>query len=327
MRIGIVNHQSVEALRGVIRGVPGYEIAWVAGGGAEAISRCRLDAPDVLLLRLSLPDMAGAEAVRRIVACASCPILLLAEDVKRDAAEVFAALGAGAADVAALPRRQDGLPQPANHAGLLKKIKTLERLLGPRRSAAALALPYLIIIGSSTGGPAALARILRVLPDGLDAAVVIVQHMDEQFSGDLVDWLNPQTPLPVCLAQPGEQPQAGRVDVAGSNDHLVLNAGRRFVYTVEPRAMPYRPSVDAFFHSVAQYWPRRGSAVLLTGMGRDGARGLAELRQAGWHTIAQDEISSVVYGMPKAAKELGAAVEILPLELIGNSLLKRRLRG
>jgi len=184
-------------------------------------------------------------------------------------------------------------------------------------------LPPLIAIGSSTGGPRALATILSALPEGLDAAVVICQHVDLQFAQGLAQWLNSQTLFKVALAQEGMRPQSGVALVAGTNDHLVLGQDRAFHYTAEPQDYPYRPSVNAFFESLKKYWPRKDLAILLTGMGRDGGEGLATLRKTGWHTIVQDEKTSVVYGMPAAAVELGGAVEIMPLEKIAPAILKK----
>jgi two-component system response regulator WspF len=142
-----------------------------------------------------------------------------------------------------------------------------------------------------------------------------------QFSAGLVDWLNQQTPLTVRLATVGDRLEKGVVLVAGTNDHLSLRADSTLHYIKEPLDYPYRPSVDVFFKSLAQYWNGKETAVLLTGMGQDGAEGLSLLRSRGWHTIAQDEKSSVVYGMPKAAVQLNAAVEVLPPEAIANRLL------
>jgi two-component system response regulator WspF len=155
----------------------------------------------------------------------------------------------------------------------------------------------------------------------LNAVIIIVQHVDEEFSSGLAEWLDAQTPLCVRLATRGSHLIPGNVYVAGTNDHLILTSHLTFAYTPEPRELPYRPSVDVLFKSVAKHWPGKGGAILLTGMGRDGAEGLAVLRKTGWHTIAQDETTSVVYGMPKAAKELGAAVEILPLEKIAQAIV------
>jgi len=179
------------------------------------------------------------------------------------------------------------------------------------------------VIGSSTGGPKTLLKVLAPLPENLGAAIIVVQHLDEEFSPGLADWLNTQTALRVRIAPRGARPEKGIVDVAGTNDHLILTRGLTFAYTPEPRNNPYRPSVDVFFKSVAEHWPDTGCAILLTGMGRDGAVELANLRRLGWYTIAQDQATSVVYGMPKAAKELDAAVEILPIEEISPAILKR----
>jgi two-component system response regulator WspF len=150
-----------------------------------------------------------------------------------------------------------------------------------------------------------------------------VQHVDIQFAASLVDWLSGQTNVRVTLAKAGARPEKNTVHVAGTNDHLVIGHDLAFHYVPEPKDCFYRPSVDTFFRSLVRSWPRKGVAVLLTGMGNDGARGLRELRDAGWHTIAQDRDTSVVYGMPKAAAELNAAIEILPIEKIADAILKR----
>ncbi len=184
-------------------------------------------------------------------------------------------------------------------------------------------LPPLVAIGSSTGGPKALAAILSRLPADFGAAIVIVQHVDQQFSSGLVDWLNQQTPLTVKLAKTGDRLIKGTVLVAGTNDHLSLRADLTLHYIKEPVDYPYRPSVDVFFKSLAQHWSHKEIAVLLTGMGQDGAEGLSLLKSQGWHTIAQDKASCAVYGMPKAAVALGAAIEILPPEAIAAVLIQK----
>jgi chemotaxis response regulator CheB len=154
---------------------------------------------------------------------------------------------------------------------------------------------------------------LQALPAGFPAGVVLIQHIAAEFAPGLSLWLQGCTRLPVKLAQKGDELKAGQVYLAGTDDHLKLCADRRLEYTADPVDYPYRPSVDVFFHSLAAAWPGPGIAVLLTGMGSDGAKGMLHLRQLGWHTITQDRASSVVYGMPKAAADLGAACKILPL--------------
>lgn len=180
----------------------------------------------------------------------------------------------------------------------------------------------LVAIGASAGGPAALAAVLGGLSEDFPAAVVVIQHVDQQFSAGLAEWLGQHCRLPVRLARDGETPAAGCVLVAGTNDHLVMTAGGRLAYTAEPRAAVYRPSVDVFFESLVRHWGGNVIGVLLTGMGRDGARGLRALREGGHYTIAQDQASSAVYGMPKAAASLDAAVEILPLDGIAPRLAR-----
>ncbi|MFO7600552.1 MAG: chemotaxis protein CheB, partial [Candidatus Desulfacyla sp.] len=130
------------------------------------------------------------------------------------------------------------------------------------------------------------------------------------------------TLLNVRLATRGIRPSLSTVFLAGSNDHLILAPDLTLTYTREPSNIPFRPSVDVFFKSVAEHWPLKGVAVLLTGMGRDGAEGLSALRQDGWYTIAQDEATSVVYGMPKAARDLGAAVDILPIDRVAPAIIR-----
>jgi len=196
---------------------------------------------------------------------------------------------------------------------LLAKIEIIARLIGDRTSgthspfapaggAARGARPdRLLAIGASAGGPAAVAKVLSGLPGDFPGAVVVVQHVDEQFAAGMADWLGRDSTLPVRVAVEGERPAPGTVLLAGTNDHLTLRAGGVLGYTPRPREYVYRPSVDVFFQSITRYWTGEAVGVLLTGMGRDGAVGLKALRNQGRYTIAQDQASSAVYGMPKAA--------------------------
>jgi two-component system, chemotaxis family, response regulator WspF len=179
-----------------------------------------------------------------------------------------------------------------------------------------------LAIGASTGGPTAVAELLAALPDTLSAAVLVVQHLERSFSKNLADMLSSQTPLPVALAEPGDRLKPGRVYIAKGGDHMVLSSVNTLEYRREPADNPYRPSIDALFESLAQAGLPPGVAVLLTGMGSDGAQGLLKLKQAGWFTIAQDKSTSAVYGMPKAARDIGAADLILPLSAIASQAAK-----
>jgi len=180
----------------------------------------------------------------------------------------------------------------------------------------------LIAIGASTGGPAAVLNLLSTLPASFSAAVVVVIHVDEKFAPDMAAWMDGKTKMPVHLVDEGKHPKAGEVLLAATNEHLVLTRNQTLHYTREPVDYPYRPSVDAFFSSLVQNWRGEATGVLLTGMGKDGAKGLKAMREHGWHTIAQDKTSSAIYGMPKAAAKIGAVSEILPLEHIGAGLIR-----
>jgi two-component system response regulator WspF len=339
MRIAIVNDVllAVEALRRVVTSVPDYTIAWVARHGAEAVEKCAADTPDLILMDLIMPVMDGVESTRQIMAASPCLILVVTATVSGNMAKVFAAMGYGARDVVNTPvLGSDG--QVEGGAALLDKIAMLGKLLTPTphqepqrptRSTAhtpASHLPPLVAIGASTGGPAALACILAGLPVVFPAALVIIQHVDVQFAAGLADWLQAQTTLPVRLAQAGSRLEVGTVWLAGTNDHMILTPRHALSYVAEPREYPYRPSIDVFFKSLIKngpaHWPARAAGVLLTGMGRDGAEGLAVLRRAGWYTIAQDQASSVIYGMPKAAAEVGAAMQIVSLEAMASTLVQ-----
>lgn len=338
MRIAIVNDTVlvVEFLRKIALSVADYEIAWVARNGLEAVEKCAADTPDLILMDLVMPIMDGVEATRQIMNRSPCPVLIVTATLDGNTPKIFEAMGHGALDAINIPvMGSDPVAQQGRDA-LLKKIEMIGKLsrqssLSPLRRPALPALnnhvPPLIVIGSSTGGPKALAEVVSGLPAELGAGVVIAQHVDSEFSGGLADWLNAQTDLNVRLASEGCRPALATVFLAGSNDHLILTPDLTLAYTMEPGNIPFRPSVDVFFKSVARLWPSKGVAVLLTGMGRDGAEGLAALRRAGWYTIAQDEATSVIYGMPKAAKELGAAADVLPIGEVAPAILRFLNKG
>jgi two-component system, chemotaxis family, response regulator WspF len=330
MRIAIVNDlvMAVEALRRVLLLVPGHQIAWIARDGAEAVAKCIKDTPDLILMDLIMPIMDGVEATRQIMKRSPCAIMIVTVDVEENSAKVFEALRYGALDAVNTPVLTNSA-QPEAAQALLTKIATIAKLIGKSPSVSyspkPQALPPLIAIGSSTGGPKALSTILSRLPANFGAAIVIVQHVDAQFASGMISWLNDITPLTVKKASSGDRPEVGTVLVASTNDHLSLQSNAMLSYIKEPLNYPYRPSIDVFFKSAAQHWTSPGIAVLLTGMGRDGAEGLGLLRRQGWYTIAQDQASCVVYGMPKAAVELKAAVEVLSPEAIASTLIHRTI--
>jgi two-component system response regulator WspF len=279
---------------------------------------------------LIMPVMDGVEATRRIMAETPCAIVIVTVDRQQNVHRVFEAMGHGALDVVDTPALGAGNAQEAA-APLLRKILNIGWLIGekpsrtrpaptPQRSSGS--CKRLVAIGSSAGGPAALEVLLKGLPRNFSAAIVLVQHVDQVFAAGMAEWLASASGLDVRLAREGEPPQAGAVLLAGTNHHIRLLKNGTLAYTAEPVNEIYRPSIDVFFESVANYWNGDAIGVLLTGMGRDGAQGLKLMRQQGYLTIAQDQQSSAVYGMPKAAAAIDAAVEVRPLEKIAPRLLE-----
>jgi chemotaxis response regulator CheB len=335
MRIAIVNDMmlAVEAMRRVVLSSGHHQIAWIARDGEEAVRLCSADIPDLILMDLIMPKMDGVEATRRIMADTPCAIVVVTANVSGSSSKVFEAMGAGALDAVNTPVFEHGTSNGRD--ALLAKIETIRKLIGekgparvtkPSAPITALVRPAvsepscLIAVGASAGGPAALAKVLGPLRRDFPAPIVIVQHVDAQFVHGLAEWLAQQTSLNVRLAEEGDEPKPGTVYLAGREEHLVFSSPTRLSYTRDPVEATYRPSINVFFQSADRHWPGEIIGVVLTGMGRDGAEGLLTLRRSGHHTISQDQATSAVFGMPKAAAEMQAASETLPLGRIGPRL-------
>ena len=328
MRIAIVNDQKlvIKLLSHVISDIIGHELAWTAEDGKEAVEKCCDDTPDLVLMDLIMPVMNGVEATRQIMNNCPCSILIVTASVNTSASMVFEAMGYGAVD--AINTYSFNMSTPESADIIKRKIDNIEKLIRsqqpvenkPEQDVQQPDYP-LIAIGSSTGGPSALAKVLSVFPADLPATVIIIQHVDQDFSSGLADWLDAQSAITVSIASEGTTPLPGHAYLAGTNNHLVLDANNHLRYTEDPVACVYRPSVDVFFDSAADNWKSTIIAALLTGMGSDGARGLATLREKGMYTIAQDEATCSVFGMPKAAINLGAACDVMPIDRIGQGIL------
>jgi chemotaxis response regulator CheB len=332
MKIGIVNDIPlvVEALRRAVSRDHRHQVIWTAKDGAEAVALCAKQGPDLILMDLLMPNMDGVEATRQIMSRQPCAILVVTANVGVNAGLVFEAMAYGALDAIDTPYLGTG--DPRKHAApLLKKIDDIELRLrqdkadGPEEKIEAVVPSThpvgLVAIGASAGGPGALATLLGGLPKNFRAALVIIQHIDEMFVNGMADWLNQHSVIPVRLAREGDRLQAGVALLAGAGEHLVLKESNQLGYTSEPRDNIYKPSIDVFFGSVCKHSGGNAVGVILTGMGADGARGLKALRDKGYHTIAQDQATSTVFGMPKAAVKLGAAVDILPIQAIAPRLI------
>jgi two-component system response regulator WspF len=337
MRIAIVNDMpmAMEGLRRAVQDGGRHDIAWMAWNGREAVERCARDVPDIILMDLIMPEVNGIEATSQIMRSTPCPILIVTASIDQNCSMVFEAMGKGALDAVNTPmlgmtgtgEGRDALLKKIEQIGILKCANGVKvhhpAPVSSVRDEVAASEECLVVIGSSSGGPQALAACIQKLPADFPSPIVIVQHVDAHFAPGLAHWLDEQTPLSVRLAQEGDRPAPGTVLIAGRNDHLILKGDGSLAYTETPKETPYRPSVDVFWNSVSQHWRGPVVAILLTGMGRDGAKGMLELRRGGAYTIAQDEQTSAVYGMPKAAKELGAVVEILPIQQIAPALCRK----
>lgn len=296
---------------------------------------CRRQSPQLLLVELELLGNM-AEQLPELLRCGAPVIALAASSAVSGAYE---AMGQGALGLIVPPALDDN-GELIGAQNLLSRMKKLAGIVAdapdvrkPRTTAATAVIPTpttqvpILAIGASTGGPLALARVLGELPAGFEASVLIVQHIEGEFSDGLAEWLASQCSLPVSLARRGGAPEPGKVHVAGPGGHLVLTPSFHFGQQQGQPGELHVPSIDVLFRSLAQHCVP-GAAVILTGMGSDGASGMGELQHRGWYTVAQDEDSSVVYGMPRAALELGAARQSLALNAIGPAMVRHfRRRG
>jgi two-component system chemotaxis response regulator CheB len=320
-----------------LESAPDIEIVGEGVNGQEAISLCQSLRPDVMTLDMHLPIMSGLSATEYIMAHCPTPILIVSASTNRgELYKTYDALAAGAVDVLEKPRgdaSDDGWD--ARFLAAVRLVARIKVITHPRgrldaarpRPSQPISVPIetrvgvqplrVLALGASTGGPSALVRVLRDIPVDLGLSVLLVLHIDEPFGSAFADWLSDQTPHPVRFAQGGEplESNTSRVLMAPPGRHLL--AGPQLQLNDGPERHSCRPSIDVLFESLAQSAASRSAAVLLTGMGRDGATGLLALRQAGALTVAQDEDSSIVYGMPREAALIGAATHVLPLTEIG----------
>jgi two-component system, chemotaxis family, protein-glutamate methylesterase/glutaminase len=303
---------------------PEIHVVGVCGSAEETIARlAQLEPrPHLVTMDLELPGMSGGQAIEQIMNVRPVPILVLAGGVQRGSTTALASLGAGALEVLskdALDLRDPDGADARAFRGRVKLLSGVRVLHHPRAALSGRSATNgsgsglqasIVAICASAGGPHALASVLNEVPATFAIPILVVQHMAKGFTEGFAQWLHDQVPLPVRLA--GAGPAAPGVWVAPEGAHLVLNGANRLALDEREHGGPHRPSADVLLRSVATGAGARGVAVVLTGMGRDGADGLAEVKRAGGLTIAQDQASSAVFGMPKAAAERGAELVLGP---------------
>lgn len=316
-------------LKEMLESEQGIRVIGMAESGAEAVELTARLRPDLITMDLMMPGMDGLEATARIMAQHPTPVLFFSSYFDGEGLHSrFDALAAGALDVVEKPTLVPDERWEAHAGALVRKVKALaqvpvvahirgahvvaaQRGRGAAPSPGAKRAVQVVAIGVSSGGPRIVDEILSAMPKNLELAVVVVQHMAEGFMPGLIAWLQPRCPLPVKVAEEGDAILPGQVLFAPDSAHLVvMPTGRVHLSGADP-VNGLRPSVDVTFASIASVYRGRAAGVVLTGMGSDGAAGLLAIRAAGGTTIVQDEASCVVFGMPRAAIQLGAAERVL----------------
>ncbi|WP_323785416.1 chemotaxis response regulator protein-glutamate methylesterase [Thalassovita sp.] len=321
---------------------PEIEVIGTAADANMAMQYLARNKPDVITLDLEMPNMDGLTFLRSIMKTDPIPTVVISSQTQRSAQATVDALSAGAVDVIAKPRMELGGGLSDLMASIVQRVKVAagahvrrtvarqhpvpqSQMTSPANRSAQTDLPtWMIALGASTGGVQALTRVLEGLPSDCPP-VVIVQHMPEGFTASFAKRLNQQCALRVKEAEDGDLLENGLVLLApGGQKHMtvVKQMGRHKVRLIDgPEVCFSRPSVDVLFHSVAQVAGGKVSSAILTGMGKDGADGQSAIRRSGGRTVAQDEASCVVFGMPCAAYELGAPETLVPLENVSSWLM------
>jgi two-component system chemotaxis response regulator CheB len=320
------------ALRHALEQDGDITVAEVCGSAEEVIAALPRVRPDLVTMDIELPGMDGLQAVEEIMASRPLPILVISAYAERGGTKAAAALAAGALDAVSKDDLDLARPAGAAAAALRRRVAVLSRArvirhprgqprigrvaAGPARGAS------VVGICASTGGPHVLVHLLRALPAGYPIPVLVVQHIAAGFTGGLIRWLDGELALPVRAGAHGEPARPG-IWVAPEGAHLKIAPGGRLVLDRHTVAGGHRPSGDVLLESIAVVAGGAGVAVVLTGMGRDGAAGAAAVRRRGGLAMAQDEASCAVYGMPKAAAESGVDLVLSP-DLIAARLLALR---
>ena len=314
---------------------PDMEVAGVAHNGLDALLKVEQLQPDVVTLDVEMPDMDGLTALRHLMARYPRPVVMLSSQTQHGAITTLRALSIGAVDFVAKPSGAISLDFSRVREELLQKIRAAAlarvraQVASTRRPPEATRVPrakypgafeHLVVIGCSTGGPRALAALVPELPAEAPTAYLIVQHMPAGFTRSLAERLDASGPIAVREAVAGDRLEGGTALVAPGDYHLRLSPSGAVELDQAARVHGVRPSVDVALESVSERFGSKTVAVILTGMGQDGAAGAAVVRQAGGYVLAEDESTCVVWGMPRAVVERGLAHRVVPLDGIAEAI-------
>ena len=313
-----------EMLAQILSSDPGIEVVGQAKDGEEVVDMVGRLRPDLVTMDIHMPKMDGLKATEKIMAFTPTPILIVSSSVHGEGmGSAFDALALGALEVIKKPEPRDWADLDRIGRDVLRKVKILANVRvithvrGRREHADIIGhrigspvTRSMIAIGSSTGGPSALLAVLGRLPADLPVPILVAQHIAEGFVPGLVSWLDSGCKIKVVAAEPGVRPAAGTAYFAPTGSNMIID-GSVLRFQAPTRGQLYIPSADTLFESVAQCYGKRSIGVLLTGMGADGAVGLKRMNERGAVTIAQDEATSTVFGMPKAAIDMGAVDTVL----------------
>jgi two-component system chemotaxis response regulator CheB len=313
-----------------------------ARDGLDALDKIKQWKPDVVTLDVEMPKLNGLSALERIMKECPTAVVMLSSLTQEGSDTTIKALNMGAVDFVTKPSGAISVDIHKVKEDLVTKIKVAAKasLTNLRSSSAdifnqpahaapvvqhrarlALVPKKLVVIGSSTGGPNALQQVIPRLPANLPAAVLVVQHMPPGFTGSLANRLNESSPLEVCEAKEGDLLQTGKVYIAPGGYHMVLLSATTIGLNQNPPVHSVRPAVDVTLVSALNYYGPKMVGVILTGMGYDGSKGMAALKKAGGKTVAQDEATCVVYGMPRVVVEMGKADKVLPIQKIADEIV------
>ncbi|HXU70091.1 MAG TPA: chemotaxis response regulator protein-glutamate methylesterase [Polyangia bacterium] len=323
------------AIKKLLVSDPRFDVIGEAKDGREAVDKVQALRPDVCTMDFNMPNLDGAGAVREIMRIHPTPVVMLSAHTREGAKETFEALAAGAVDFLAKPSGEvsaelakvgvvlrekvaaaaHARPMPMAHA---QRPAPPPRITMPR--AVGLVGPKIVVVGVSTGGPAALGRFLPHFPGDTSLAIVVVQHLPAGFTAALAERLDGMCAIRVREAADGDRPEAGLALIAPGDRHLEFLADGTLRTTEDPEVNGVRPAADVTMRSAASVYGRRVVGVVMTGMGKDGAEGMRLIKTAGGATLVQDEASSVIWGMPRACVDAGCADRVVPLDALADAV-------